>query len=305
MICPECGKKLPDDAGFCVRCGANQNNPNAEVYKKTKSVQQKKNDDDGHTRVMNIIPENIQSESDESDDDTVIAEESPKRKALKKNYEDKVQETDADDDDDDEDEEDEEDEETGKSSKLAVLSVVCVCLLAACIIIYFFTNHKIGGLFGGSSDSSSDAVITEQVQTAAETTAEEIVTTAETTPSVQTEIVSDNDGNMHTVELMPDSEAVVNVDDGSLRLRQYPSTDSAILGEISNGEKITVKGVSGEWYFISQGDREGYVFSEYVSIEASDENVSETQLPDSLSDSSELSPENSDDALISSDDMTE
>jgi len=303
VICPECGKKLPDDAGFCVRCGANQNNPNAEVYKKTKSVQQKKNDDDGHTRIMNIIPENIQSENDESDDDTVIAEESPKRKTPKKDYENKIQEPDSDDEDDEEDEEEE--EETGKSSKLAVLSVICVCLLAACIIIYFFTNHKIGGLFGGSSDSSSDTDITEPVQTVAETTAEEIVTTVETTPSAQTEIVSDNDGNLHTVELMPDSEAVVNVDDGSLRLRQYPSTDSAILGEISNGEKIIVKGVSGEWYFISQGDREGYVFSEYVSIEASDENVSETQLPDSLSDSSEQSSENADDTLISSDDMTE
>lgn len=273
MICPECGKKLPDDAGFCVRCGANQNNPYAEVYKKTKSAEQKnKNIDVERTRILNIIPDDIPSDS-QDDSDAVIVNTSQKNKnnkpAKKKNYDEPektepVKEDNTDEEDDIEDNDDDiyaEDKPKKSSSRLAVLTVICVILLVACIVIYFFTGGKIRG---NSSSSSENSIVTSEV---IETTEEIVTTEAVTeTTAVQTSVVTDANANEYTIELMNDVPAIVSVDDGSLRLRAYPSTESSILGEIPNGEQITVKGSCGEWYYVVHGDREGYVFSEYVEL---------------------------------------
>jgi uncharacterized protein YgiM (DUF1202 family) len=139
---------------------------------------------------------------------------------------------------------------------------VCVCLIVACIVVYFFTSHK-------SDENNSSALpevtsqITLQTTIPEETTAEEI---SEVTETPEITVVTDADGSEYEIKLMESGDAVVSVDEGSLRLRAYPSTEAAILGEIPNGQKVTVIGSCGEWYYILEGEREGYVFSDYITL---------------------------------------
>lgn len=290
MICPECGKKLPDDAGFCVRCGANQNNPNAEVYKKTKSAENKpKNPDTERTRIINIIPDSPEPEEkqDTADEqEAVIMAE--KKKYSKKNEPKPKEPENTDDDDDDEDDDDEYDDDgSSKSSRLAVLTVACIVLLVACIVVYFFGGKK---LFKRPDSSSSVPAVTSEMTVTSEIPVETEPPVTETEPP-QTTLVTDSNGNEFTVELMNDSAASVFLDEGSLRLRAYPSSEASILGEIPNGEAVTVKGSCGEWYYIAYGERTGYVFSEYIKLSEDDssQNIQETEVTADIQQSETLS----------------
>ena len=285
MICPECGKKLPDDAGFCVRCGANQNNPNAEVYKKTKSAENKtKNPDTERTRIINIIPDSPEPEKNQDNDEQDAVIMAGKKKYIKKDEPKLKEPEDIDDDDDDDDDDEYDDENSSKSSRLAVLAVACVVLLVACVVVYFFGGKK---LFKRPDSSSSVPEVTSEIIVTSETPVETEPPVTETEPP-QTTLVTDLNGNEFTVELISDAAASVFLDEGSLRLRAYPSADASILGEIPNGEAVTVKGSCGDWYYIAYGERTGYVFSEYIKLNEDaaqeTENAPDIQQSETISD---------------------
>ncbi len=278
MICPECGKKLPDDAGFCIRCGANQNNPNAEVYKKTRTIEQSDYIPEKEpTLIDNIIPdETVEVEPEKNDVSEPIIEthEEPEKEELPDN-----------------EEEDEEGDKSGKSSRLAVLSVICVILLVACIVVYFFTKNNT------FNDSKPESEVTSQ-STTVETTLVESATVSETTSEIttkieteppQTSIVTDANGNSYDVVLSNDLKGIVKVDEGTLRLRAYPSTDATVLGIMGNGDEVTIKGSYGEWYYIEDGDRVGYAFSEYITIEEIAETTQSTETEISVSEETKVS----------------
>lgn len=56
---------------------------------------------------------------------------------------------------------------------------------------------------------------------------------------------------------------------GGLNVRQGPSIQYDIIGNLPYGEKITITGtVNNNWFEISYEDTNGYIFSKYVSTEA-------------------------------------
>jgi len=60
--------------------------------------------------------------------------------------------------------------------------------------------------------------------------------------------------------------ARVTVTRGSLNLRRKPSTNSAILTSIPNGQALTVLGVVNGWYVVRYGSLTGYVVSGFVTL---------------------------------------
>jgi len=49
-------------------------------------------------------------------------------------------------------------------------------------------------------------------------------------------------------------------------LRRKPSTNSAILTSIPNGQALTVLGVVNGWYVVRYGSLTGYVVSGFVTL---------------------------------------
>lgn len=279
MICPECGKHLPDDAAFCVRCGENLNNPNAEVYKKTKLPEEKTDENSSEkTRVLNIIPDEaaLYGMAAASEEDTEAPAEdnsadedensAPKRRRRRKPVE-ESRPVKSKDDEEDEDEDDEEETETSSAPKFTVITVVLALLICAGIIIYFFTQNTIR-----SRELQAQMTTTEISETTIETTVSTTEeTTTETEPPVETTVMTDAENNSYTIEIAEDIPAKVALDTGTLRVRAYPSTESSILGQLANGQDVSVIGVCGEWYYISYGENKGFVFSEYIKTEEPEE----------------------------------
>lgn len=52
-----------------------------------------------------------------------------------------------------------------------------------------------------------------------------------------------------------------------VRMRQGPSTSTAVITMLNSGEKVEVTGEENGWYKIKRGDTEGYVKKEYLKIE--------------------------------------
>ncbi len=290
MICPECGKKLPEDAGFCIRCGANQNNPKAEVYKKTRTAEQLEEP----TVIGNIIPDETEKilpeDNDTSDSEPILKTEKDATEFDAERDNEKFPENDDDEDDDDED------DDRGKSTRLAVLSVVCVILLVACIVVYFFTRNTASG--NDNTDVSDVESVTTTVLTSVsyEQTTYQETTTAETiteTLPPETSVVTDANGNSYDIVLSNDIQAVVKLDEGNLRLRAYPSTDATVLGIMANGEQVTIKGSCGEWYYIVSGDRTGYASMEFIAPDEPEntsavaDTTSESEISESVTEISE------------------
>lgn len=51
-----------------------------------------------------------------------------------------------------------------------------------------------------------------------------------------------------------------------VRMRSKPSLSSSILGTYENGTKMTILGVSGNWYKVQYSDKVGYVYSDYFAL---------------------------------------
>ncbi|MBR6786372.1 MAG: SH3 domain-containing protein [Clostridia bacterium] len=55
---------------------------------------------------------------------------------------------------------------------------------------------------------------------------------------------------------------------GTLNLRKSQSTDSGKVTEIPNGARIVVRAIDGEWCSVYYGEKEGYVMTKYLVIDA-------------------------------------
>lgn len=63
------------------------------------------------------------------------------------------------------------------------------------------------------------------------------------------------------------SAATATVKANALNVRQAPSTTSAIVGTVYNGEKLNVTATSGEWATILFNNNTAYVSQQYITVE--------------------------------------
>ncbi|GKU25933.1 SH3 domain-containing protein [Clostridium folliculivorans] len=56
---------------------------------------------------------------------------------------------------------------------------------------------------------------------------------------------------------------VVNIST-NLRMRQSASTDSPVISYLNNGQTFDIKGIAGDWYYISINGKVGYIHKDYV-----------------------------------------
>ncbi|MBX0350568.1 SH3 domain-containing protein, partial [Bacillus toyonensis] len=64
------------------------------------------------------------------------------------------------------------------------------------------------------------------------------------------------------------TQEVGTINATSLRVRSAANTSSPVLGNLKNGEKVTVLGKANGWAKISYQGKEGYVSLEFVKLEA-------------------------------------
>ncbi|MGE7868247.1 SH3 domain-containing protein, partial [Bacillus paramycoides] len=69
-------------------------------------------------------------------------------------------------------------------------------------------------------------------------------------------------------EITNGTQKVGTINATSLRVRSAANTSSAVLGNLKNGEKVTVLGKANGWAKISYQGKEGYVSLEFVKLEA-------------------------------------
>lgn len=68
------------------------------------------------------------------------------------------------------------------------------------------------------------------------------------------------------LEPEPIQTATVDINGGNLNIRARPSLDAPIVGQAPDGAQITVLGAWNGWYVVRYGTVEGYVRSEYVTL---------------------------------------
>lgn len=68
------------------------------------------------------------------------------------------------------------------------------------------------------------------------------------------------------VDPNPLRTGTVRTQGGRLNIREKPSTDSAILGQMPNGTEFTVTGKAGDWYSMRYEGLSGYVYGNYVEV---------------------------------------
>ena len=80
-----------------------------------------------------------------------------------------------------------------------------------------------------------------------------------------TESNNSNTSKPETPSVTPDSGKgqVYNVST-NLRFRSAPNTSSSVIGYLSAGDIVDIKGKSGDWYYISFGGKTGYVHGDYI-----------------------------------------
>ena len=69
------------------------------------------------------------------------------------------------------------------------------------------------------------------------------------------------------VEPQPIQSAVVDINSGNLNIRKRPSLTAEVIGKAPDGAKISVLGSYDGWYIVRYNGLEGYVRSEYVTLE--------------------------------------
>lgn len=69
------------------------------------------------------------------------------------------------------------------------------------------------------------------------------------------------------VEAIPVRMGVVTTDGSNLNIRKFPSMDSAVIGRIPNGAKVSVLGQTGNWYVVKYDSVEGYSFADYIALQ--------------------------------------
>lgn len=69
------------------------------------------------------------------------------------------------------------------------------------------------------------------------------------------------------VEPQPIQTAIVDIQSGNLNIRKTPSLSAQVIGQAPDGAKLTVLGSYDGWYIVKYNNIEGYVRSEYVTLE--------------------------------------
>ena len=68
---------------------------------------------------------------------------------------------------------------------------------------------------------------------------------------------------------------VVDVGSSTLRVRSEPNTTSTVLAKLRSGAQVDILSESADgWYEIAFGDSKGYVSSDYVAVNSSEQPVS-------------------------------
>lgn len=63
---------------------------------------------------------------------------------------------------------------------------------------------------------------------------------------------------------------IVEIGNGSLNIRQKPSTQSKVLGKLHTGDKIKIEGETSNWYKINYEGKTGYVSKKYVKVSSTE-----------------------------------
>lgn len=80
---------------------------------------------------------------------------------------------------------------------------------------------------------------------------------------------------------MKGTTAWVNIDNGYLNVRASASSEAKSVGELYNGDEVTIQATSGngKWYKVTSGDITGYCSVDYISLTKFQQYIfSETQL---------------------------
>ncbi|MGX5571809.1 SH3 domain-containing protein [Bacillus toyonensis] len=75
------------------------------------------------------------------------------------------------------------------------------------------------------------------------------------------------------------AQEVGTINATSLRVRSAANTSSSVLGNLKNGEKVTVLGKANDWAKISYQGKEGYVSLEFVKIDGNTEEIKKPEQP--------------------------
>ncbi|AFU16544.1 mannosyl-glycoprotein endo-beta-N-acetylglucosamidase domain protein [Bacillus thuringiensis MC28] len=75
------------------------------------------------------------------------------------------------------------------------------------------------------------------------------------------------------------AQEVGTINATSLRVRSAANTSSSVLGNLKNGEKVTVLGKANGWAKISYQGKEGYVSLEFVKIDGNTEEIKKPEQP--------------------------
>lgn len=68
------------------------------------------------------------------------------------------------------------------------------------------------------------------------------------------------------VEPSPIQTGVVQLQSGSLNIREKPSLSAPVIGRLYQGETVTILGQWENWYVIDRGGLEGYVSKDYIRV---------------------------------------
>ena len=83
---------------------------------------------------------------------------------------------------------------------------------------------------------------------------------------------------VHPDDLLQWEDLVVTA--GTLRVRQYPGTNTAVVARVHKGDPLLVLGSSGNWFYVRLPDAagtEGYVYKDYVDAALLDITFDETE----------------------------
>ncbi|MBE6579596.1 MAG: peptidoglycan hydrolase [Ruminococcaceae bacterium] len=68
------------------------------------------------------------------------------------------------------------------------------------------------------------------------------------------------------VDPQPTRTGIVRTQGGRLNVREQPSTDARVIGNLNNGTAVTVTGQDGNWYLINYNGLVGFVFGQYLEL---------------------------------------
>ena len=83
----------------------------------------------------------------------------------------------------------------------------------------------------------------------------------------------------------------------ALNVRASASTDSNVVGVVHQGEKVTIKDSTGNWYKISCNGKSGYVWKKYINLSSSSSSGSSSKGSSSSSSKGTCQPGDTGDAV--------